>query len=108
MVAATAVYYSLTGIYQKIVLFEYPYDQMVFPIALVFLFTVTGFSAFVFIGYDREVRSLRERVALLEEYRFKHRSLPDNITFKAIIDPKSDLEKLLKENEPSSTGSPKT
>jgi hypothetical protein len=82
--------------------------------ALTVLAVVTVF-AFVtaFLIYDRRFvsayRSHRSCLCMLEDYRFKHKSLPDQVTFRKIVESKpEELEKLLKENEPSSTDSPKT
>lgn len=46
----------------------------------------------------------REQLILLEDHRFKYKRLPDSVTFKKIVRSKfkpKDLEKLLKESEPS-------
>lgn len=39
----------------------------------------------------------KRRLARLEEYRFRHKSLPDSITFSEIVDPKQLKEKQLRE-----------
>jgi hypothetical protein len=42
----------------------------------------------------------RRRLCRLEDYRFKHKLLPDSITFKLIVEESGKVEKLLDESEP--------
>jgi hypothetical protein len=82
--------------------------------ALTLLAVVTLFAfMWAFRIYDKRVistyRSHRSCLCMLEDYRFKHRLLPDQVTFRKIVESKpEELETLLKENEPSSTDSRKT
>jgi hypothetical protein len=58
LVAAMAVFYSLTGAHQAVVLFEHPYSEITHAAAWAFLFVVAGVSVFTVRGYGKEVRSL--------------------------------------------------
>ena len=100
LVAAMAIFYSLTGTYQAVILLEHPYSEITRAAAWTFFFVMAGVSAFTVGGYGKEVRFLQERLAILEDYRFKHKALPDSVPFTVMVERcPEQLEKLLKESE---------
>jgi hypothetical protein len=76
-------------------------------ITVFFVILVTALALTVADSLNR--RSYRFRLDLLEDYRYRHKCLPDGITFRTVDywKPKQ-LARFLAEHERSPTGSPQT
>lgn len=110
-----AVFLALTAVLVSIVSLYWVYFKPPTWLAFVFaLFLMLGISGIVVLmgrhynALRRKHRDDANRLLILEQHYSRFESLPQ-MTLKNITDFKpEDLWKYLKENEPSSTGSPKT
>jgi len=110
LLALLAVGLSVVGISWQ---YNKPPTEFAFATTLFLIVVVFG----IYVAMRREYRAVRaehkndaSRLLALEEHYSRFKSLP-SITLAKIVDSKftpEDLKKLLKESEPSPTGSPKT
>jgi lipopolysaccharide export LptBFGC system permease protein LptF len=110
LIALLAVGLSVVGISWQ---YTKPPTEFAFVSTLFLMVIVLG----IYVAMRREYRAVRaehkddaSRLLALEDHYSRFKSLP-SITLAKIVDSKftpEDLKKLLKESEPSPTGSPKT
>lgn len=79
-------------------------------VTLIVVFLMWFTFLWFFLKAHREQDAFAECLVLLEDYRLKHKSLPDkalpdSITFKLIVEKPEEVKNLLKESEPSPKGS---
>lgn len=100
---------ATTLAYSPLDIFAYFLMGLVVPLALVVLILVAyRMYSQDYKAFKKEHEDDVSRLLALENHRSRFNSLPSGITLPKIVKMKPDeLEKLLKANEPSSTGSPK-
>jgi len=100
LLAVFALSFSLPEIDGEIVVLSNPMIRALIPSIAIILVV----AAAIWVGwrYNQDSRSLARCVVVLEKHRSRFKSLPDSITLEKLVQSKPDeLEKLLKESEPT-------
>ena len=94
LVSVFALSFSLPETGWEVPLLSDPMLRLYLPLGVILL--AIGASLSAAWKYNQETHSFEERLFVLERYRSKHKSLPDEVTFEWIVKSKpEDLEKLL-------------